>query len=93
MINLIEHTEKCIELAELRQSKLNNSNESPLISNNTINGLIGEKTQHFYNNLLSVEGVKYLEIGCWQGASTFAAMYENTTDVVVIDNWSEFCVS
>lgn len=90
MINLIEHTEKCIELAELRQSKLNNSNESPLVSNNTINGLIGEKTQHFYNNLLSVEDVKYLEIGCWQGASTFAAMYKNTADVVVIDNWSEF---
>jgi hypothetical protein len=90
MINLIEHTKNCIELAELYQSKLNNSTESPLICNKTINGLIGEKTQHFYNNLLSIDGIKYLEIGCWQGASTFAAMYDNATDIVVIDNWSEF---
>ena len=90
MIDYEEHILSCLEKAERGESKLNDSDESPLITNNKINGLIGIKTQHFYNNLLSIDNTRYLEIGCWQGCSTFSAAYKNNCNISVIDNWSEF---
>ncbi len=53
-------------------------------------GMTGKKTRHFYNNLLSGKGKKYLEIGTWKGSSLCAAMYGNKAVVLCIDNWSEF---
>ena len=47
-------------------------------------------TRHFYNNLLSLEGARYLEIGTWKGSTVCAAMCGNRAKVVAIDNWSEF---
>lgn len=53
-------------------------------------GYSGQLTRHFYNNLLSYEGAKYLEVGTWKGSSLCAAIYGNNTDTICIDNWSEF---
>jgi hypothetical protein len=53
-------------------------------------GMSGIKTRHFYNNLLSIEGAKYLEIGTWKGSSVCSAMYGNSGTILCIDNWSEF---
>ena len=53
-------------------------------------GMSGIKTRHFYNNLLTIEGSRYLEIGTWKGSSVCSAMCGNSGSVFCIDNWSEF---
>jgi len=53
-------------------------------------GMTGTKTRHFYNNLLTIEDARYLEIGTWKGSSVCSAMCGNQAKVVCIDNWSEF---
>lgn len=50
----------------------------------------GIKTRHFYNNLLSFDNIRYLEIGCFIGSTVCSAMYNNNAVVFCIDNWSEF---
>jgi hypothetical protein len=55
-----------------------------------LEGASGARTRHFYNNLLSIKDISYLEIGMWKGSTLCAAMYKNTATVVGIDNWSEF---
>jgi len=55
-----------------------------------MDGMSGTKTRHFYNNLLNMEDVRYLEIGTFKGSSVCSAMYENKTTVVCMDNWSDF---
>ena len=53
-------------------------------------GMSGKKTRHFYNNLLSYENIKLLEIGAYTGISTSSIMYNNEGKIVVIDNFTEF---
>jgi hypothetical protein len=53
-------------------------------------GMSGTKTRHFYNNLLTMDDARYLEIGTWKGSSVCSAMCGNKATVVCIDNWSEF---
>jgi hypothetical protein len=53
-------------------------------------GMTGNKTRHFYNQLLNMEGARYLEIGTWKGSSSCSAMCGNSAKVLCIDNWSEF---
>jgi hypothetical protein len=53
-------------------------------------GMSGTKTRHFYNNLLTIEGSRYLEIGTWKGSSVCSAMCGNSSSVLCVDNWSEF---
>jgi hypothetical protein len=53
-------------------------------------GYSGKKTRHFYNNLLSIEDARYLEIGTWKGSSLCSAMYGNKAQITCIDNWSQF---
>lgn len=61
-----------------------------------ISGMSGYKTRHLYNNILKNANkdlnrkINYLEIGCHQGSSTVAALYNNDVNATVIDNWSEF---
>ena len=80
---LIQHINDCFNLAEQQISKINE---------NIINlpGMSGYKTRHLYNNLLSIEDARYLEIGVWKGSSTCSAMFKNNATVVAIDNFSEF---
>lgn len=79
----IDHLEKCFDKAERKESKL-------IQEVHDIPGMTGEKTRHFYNNLLNLKNVSYLEIGCWQGSSTCSALYGNKADVVAIDCFIEF---
>jgi hypothetical protein len=78
-----EHIIDSFNKAEKSISKLN----SDILQ---LEGMTGHKTRHFYNNLLSFNGASYLEVGTWKGSSVCAAMFENTSNVVCIDNWSEF---
>jgi hypothetical protein len=55
-----------------------------------IQGMSGKKTRHLYNNILSMEDARYLEIGTWKGSTVCSAMYKNNATVICIDNWSEF---
>lgn len=75
--------EKSFANAELGNSKITDG----ILS---IQGMSGTKTRHFYNSLLSVDGMRYLEIGTWKGSSVCSAMCGNNNTVVCIDNWSEF---
>jgi hypothetical protein len=82
-MNLCEHLHRSFEKAENEDSKINND----ILS---IKGMTGVMTRHFYNNLVSMPGARYLEIGTWMGSSTCAAMYGNSAEIVCVDNWSEF---
>ena len=78
-----KHIACSFEKAEAYSSKINND----ILE---LEGMSGKKTRHFYNNLLTLEDSRYLEIGTWKGSSVCSAMFENNSKVVCIDNWSEF---
>lgn len=52
-------------------------------------GMSGKKTRHFYNNLMSFEDSRYLEVGSWKGSTVCSAMCNNKALIYCIDNWSE----
>lgn len=57
----------------------------------TMEGYSGKMTRHFYNNLLSLQDARYLEVGTWKGSSTCAALHGNDhATATCIDNWSQF---
>ena len=78
--------------ALIEKSFQNAENNVSKITNDIIqmDGMSGTKTRHFYNNLLSTEDARYLEIGTWKGSSVCSAMCSNKAKVTCIDNWSEF---
>lgn len=80
-----EYVKKCIENAENLVSKL----PDEIIS---MEGMCGNKTRHFYNNLLEhcPGGARYLEIGTWMGTSLCSAMYGNKSNIICIDNFCQF---
>jgi hypothetical protein len=77
------HINNCFQKAENNISKITDD-----IIN--LDGMTGTKTRHFYNNVLSMDDARYLEIGTWKGSSVCSAMFGNKAKVVCIDNWSEF---
>jgi hypothetical protein len=56
----------------------------------TIEGMSGTATRHFYNNICSLPGALYLEVGAWKGSTFVSAMYKNQAHGISIDNWTEF---
>ena len=80
---MINKLEMFFENAEKGISKIDNRIKE-------IDGMTGLKTRHFYNNLLTLEDSKYLEIGTWKGSSVCSAMCGNSSKILCIDNWSEF---
>src|SRR5579864_9299188 len=81
---LISHVQKSIELAEKGISKLN-------LAILNIHGMSSPIIRHFLNNICSLTGANYLEIGCWKGSTLVAAGYHNPLqDIIAIDNWSQF---
>lgn len=82
-MNLIDIVETSLAKADKHESKLDNELKK-------IHGMTGLKTRHFYNNLGSYEGVRYLEIGTWSGSSLCSFMCGNSSTCLGIDNWSEF---
>ena len=83
MTDLIEHLLESFENAQEEKSKISDE----ILE---MEGYSGSRTRHFYNNLLSMEGAKYLEVGTWKGSTICAAMCGNEADVICIDNWSQF---
>jgi hypothetical protein len=79
----ISHVEKAAQDAIDGNSKCSND----ILA---LDGMSGSITRHFYNNVVSMENTRYLEVGTWKGSSTCSAMFGNEADVVCIDNWSEF---
>lgn len=79
----IEHLESCFKKAYNLESKISEDIK-------TIQGMTGQMTRHFYNNLLSIDDARYLEIGVWMGSSSCAAMYGNKAHVVLMDDFSGF---
>lgn len=53
-------------------------------------GYTGTKTRHFYNNVCSRSGTRYLEIGVYNGSSSMSAIYKNALNALFIDNWCQF---
>lgn len=82
-MNLSLHLSRSLQLAEQNISKCS----AEILA---LPGMSGQKTRHFYNNLVSMPGAQYLEIGSWKGSSVCSAMFENSADVTCIDNFSEF---
>ena len=77
---IVNHVKASLSAAEYNFSK---------ISKEVINlgGASGIKTRHFLNNLVQMNGAKYLEIGVGGGSLTSAAMYNNCAKIFCIDNW------
>ena len=81
LIHAIDHS---ISRAELGQSKL----VGDILK---VHGAAGKKNRHFLNNILDRTGVRYLEIGTWQGSTLISALYGNSPEyVAAIDNFSQF---
>ena len=79
----IKHVEHALNNADQNISFISEEIKS-------IEGMTGEKTRHFYNNLLNMDDARYLEIGTWKGSSVCSAMYGNKADIICIDNWLLF---
>lgn len=58
-----------------------------------VKGFSTPTMRHFFNQLCSLPGINYLEIGAWFGASAVAAAYGNMTlESFVVDDFSQdFC--
>jgi hypothetical protein len=86
---ILYHIVNSIEKAYNKESKIDsNTSEGKEILDYP--GMTGTKTRHLYNNLCSLENVKYLEIGTWYGSSSISAIYKNSIQATFIDNWSQF---
>ena len=51
------------------------------------------KVRHLLNNLSSLKGTNYLEIGVWKGSTWISSLYNNSSTInsaIAIDNWTEF---
>jgi len=79
----ISHIKNSLYEARFKKSKLNKE----ILK---MDGLSGDMTRHFYNNIVNFDDARYLEIGTWKGSSVCSAMYKNNATIVCIDNWSEF---
>jgi len=81
--DLVKHLKTSYEMAQRGKSKINDE----ILG---LRGMTGKKTRHFYNNLLSIDGIRYLEVGVWKGSSVCSAMYGNKANIVCMDDFSEF---
>jgi hypothetical protein len=82
--DLIRHVEASIARAERGESKLDRAAFRP-------RGFTSAKVRHLLNNLGSLEGLDYLEVGVHRGATFLATNYGNELrSAVAVDNWSEF---
>jgi len=83
---LINHVIKSIENAYLGKSKLTEEVFK-------IRGMSSPRGRMFLNNICSLKGASYLEIGTWIGSTLVSALYKNEDNVskaFAIDNFSQF---
>lgn len=78
------HVETSIALADRMQSKLDRAAFQA-------RGFTSPKVRHLLNNLGSLDGLDYLEVGVHRGATFVATNYKNAlASATAVDNWSEF---
>lgn len=54
-----------------------------------LHGMSTSKIRHLLNNLVSMKGARYLEVGLWKGATFISALYGNSPEYACgVDNWS-----
>lgn len=81
---LQQHVDTSIALGDQLQSKLDRAAFGA-------RGFTSPKVRHLLNNLGSLGGLDYLEVGVHRGATFVATNYKNAlTSATAIDNWSEF---
>ena len=83
-MDLENHILKCFENVENDIHKLSTDCFK-------IHGMSGKMTRKFFNNLGTLENIRYLEIGSYKG-STMCSILENNKleKCTCIDNWSQF---
>ncbi len=79
---LIAHVENSIQKAVDGVSKVNKKALA-------IHGMSSAKVRHFLNNVCSLPGSSYLEIGSWKGSTLVSALHKNPVKAIAIDNWSQ----
>jgi hypothetical protein len=81
---LQQHVDSSITLGDLLTSKLDRAAFRA-------RGFTSPKVRHLLNNLGSLDGLDYLEVGVHRGATFVASNYRNRlASATAIDNWSEF---
>ena len=81
---LCQHVETSIEHGDRMTSKLDRAAFQA-------RGFTSPKVRHLLNNLGSLDGLDYLEVGVHRGATFVATNYKNTlASATAVDNWSEF---
>jgi hypothetical protein len=81
---LCQHVDTSIALGDRLESKLDRAAFQA-------RGFTSPKVRHLLNNLGSLDGLDYLEVGVHRGATFVATNYKNTlASATAIDNWSEF---
>jgi hypothetical protein len=81
---LLEHVDLSIARADQHRSKLDRMAFQA-------KGFTSPKIRHLLNNLGSLDGLDYLEVGVHRGATFVATNYRNQLEsATAIDNWSEF---
>jgi hypothetical protein len=80
---MLEHVKESVRQAEAGVSRL--TEEAYRIEG--MSGMIGRRA---VNNIASIAGLNYLEVGVWAGSTFCAALQGNRLNAFAIDNWSEF---
>lgn len=83
---LIAHVKNSISLAEQGLSKL----DTEVLN---LQGLSSAKVRHFLNNLCTLPGTSYFEVGAWKGSTWVSSLYKNQDSITLAsaaDNWPEF---
>jgi hypothetical protein len=69
---------------------INAINDKSKISNEIIalHGMSSRKGRHLLNNLGSLPGINYLEVGSWKGSTAVSALYQNkVANYTIVENW------
>jgi len=81
---MVDHVRASIRAAKRRRSGLTPGALA-------IDGMSSPKVRHLLNNLCSMPGCRYLEVGSWKGSTLVSALLGNGVErAVAIDNFSEF---
>ena len=81
---ITEHLEDSIVRAESLSSRI----DDEVLQ---ISGMSSPKVRHLLNNICSIPGINYLEVGVWKGSTFVSALYRNSINsAIAIDNWVEF---
>jgi Methyltransferase domain len=70
----ISHVQQSVDNAWKHISKLNHQVLE-------IPGMSSQKVRHFLNNLCSMDGVNFLEIGSWKGSTFVSSLYRNASSI------------